>query len=66
MVRTNGVTKKKDSIINDLMNIFKKSKQKRDNKKNNDVDVVLEKISKSGYESLNKKEKELLFKSSKK
>ena len=48
------------------MSIFKKSKQKRDNKKNNDVDVVLEKISKSGYESLNEKEKELLFKSSKK
>ena len=55
-----------DSIINDLMSIFKKSKQKRDNKKNNDVDLVLEKISKSGYESLNEKEKELLFKSSKK
>ena len=60
------IENKKDSIINDLMSIFKKSKQKRDNKKNNDVDVVLEKISKSGYESLNKKEKELLFKSSKK
>ena len=39
------------------MSIFKKSKQKRDNKKNNDVDVVLEKISKSGYESLNEKKK---------
>lgn len=60
------IENKKDSIINDLMSIFKKSKQKRDNKKNNDVDVVLEKISKSGYESLNEKEKELLFKSSKK
>ena len=51
------IENKKDSIINDLMSIFKKSKQKRDNKKNNDVDVVLEKISKSGYESLNKKRK---------
>ena len=60
------IQNKKYSIFNDLMSIFKKSKQKRDNKKNNDVDVVLEKISKSGYESLNEKEKELLFKSSKK
>ncbi len=30
-----------------------------------DVDVILDKISKSGYESLNKKEKEILFKASK-
>ena len=38
------IENKKNSIINDLMSIFKKSKQKRDNKKNNDVDLVLEKI----------------------
>ena len=39
--------------------------QKR-NKKNKEIDIILEKISKSGYKSLNKKEKEILFKSSKK
>ena len=34
--------------------------------KNKEIDIILEKISKSGYKSLNKKEKEILFKSSKK
>ena len=33
--------------------------------KNKEIDIILEKISKSGYKSLNKKEKEMLFKSSK-
>ena len=38
----------------------------KQNKKNKEIDIILEKISKSGYKSLNKKEKEILFKSSKK
>jgi len=38
----------------------------KQNKKNKEIDIILEKISKSGYKSLNKKEKEMLFKSSKK
>ena len=39
--------------------------QKR-NEKNKQIDIILEKISKSGYNSLSKKEKDILFKSSKK
>ena len=38
----------------------------KQNRKNKEIDIILEKISKSGYKSLNKKEKEILFKSSKK
>ena len=38
----------------------------KQNKKNKEIDIILEKISKSGYKSLSKKEKEILFKSSKK
>ena len=38
----------------------------KQNKKNKEIDIILEKISKSGYKSLNKEEKEMLFKSSKK
>ena len=38
----------------------------KQNKKNKEIDIILEKISKSGYKSLNKKEREILFKSSKK
>ena len=51
----------------------KKSRFKSDYKWNkekdlskNEIDKILDKISKSGYESLNKKEKEILFKASKK
>ncbi len=40
------------------------NKEKYEKEKN--IDIILEKISKSGYESLNKDEKEKLFKSSKK
>lgn len=36
-----------------------------DNPSQQDIDAVLDKISKSGYESLNQKEKEILFKASK-
>lgn len=36
------------------------------NKQQKEIDIILEKISKSGYSSLTKKEKELLFKSSNK
>lgn len=39
--------------------------QKR-SEKNKQIDIILEKISKSGYNSLSKKEKDILFKSSKK
>ena len=38
----------------------------KQSKKIKEIDIILEKISKSGYKSLNKKEKEILFKSSKK
>ena len=38
----------------------------KQNKKNKEIDIILEKISKSGYNSLSNKEKEILFKSSKK
>ena len=60
-----------DTFIKYLINIFTplKSKTIRKKEKNNsqkEIDIVLEKISKSGYNSLNKEEKDLLFKSSKK
>lgn len=65
--------------LNSLVNLFKpKPKFKSVNRRKTDiqfnteksaqqiaVDIVLEKISKSGYESLNKKEKETLFSASK-
>jgi len=38
----------------------------RKSRKNKEIDIILEKISKSGYKSLSNKEKETLFKSSKK
>ena len=45
---------------------FKKINVKPKNKINNQVEIdkILDKISKSGYESLSKKEKEILFKNS--
>jgi len=58
---------KKNSFLSYLKKIF--ISQKTKNKKNHqmkEIDVILEKISKSGYNSLTKTEKELLFKSSKK
>jgi hypothetical protein len=68
-------------LINNIYNLFKpKSKlktvhkrKKTDTQFNTEksaqqiaVDIVLEKISKSGYESLNKEEKATLFSASKK
>ncbi len=61
-------------IFNNIFNNSSKFNEKdsdyiynqKQNKKNNEIDIILEKISKSGYKSLNKKEKEMLFKSSKK
>ena len=41
-----------------------KPNENRDNQEN--IDIILDKISKSGYESLTKKEKEFLFKNSNK
>ena len=52
-----------DFIINLINNVKTKPKENRDNQKN--IDIILDKISKSGYESLTKKEKEFLFKNSK-
>ena len=62
------IENKKKSFIDDFISVFKNSKTKKTKSKKevNEVDIVLEKISKSGYNSLNDKEKELLFKSSKK
>ena len=62
---------KDNSLIKFFINIFrpvKKMNQKQKNKTDNqrNIDLVLEKISKSGYNSLNKDEKEILFNSSKK
>ena len=63
-------------IIN-IFNLSKENKQKRSSKGNDDffrnkksnkqkkINMILEKISKSGYDSLTKEEKELLFKESK-
>ena len=62
------IENKKKSFLDDFISVFKNSKTKKTKSKKevNEVDIVLEKISKSGYNSLNEKEKELLFKSSKK
>ena len=46
-----------------LKNIFKK--QNKTKKNQTKIDTILEKISKSGYSSLNKQEKEILFNASK-
>ena len=58
---------KKNQFLSYLKNIFnfQKSKNKKSYKMK-EIDLILEKISKSGYNSLTKIEKELLFKSSKK
>ena len=53
-----------DFIINLINNVKIKPNENRDNQKN--IDIILDKISKSGYESLTKKEKEFLFKNSNK
>ena len=58
---------KQNQFLSYLKNIF--NFQKSNNKKSykmKEIDLILEKISKSGYNSLTKIEKELLFKSSKK
>jgi len=47
-----------------INNIKIKPDENRDKQKN--IDIILDKISKSGYESLTKKEKEFLFKNSNK
>jgi hypothetical protein len=47
-----------------INNVKIKPNENRDNQEN--IDIILDKISKSGYESLTKKEKEFLFKNSKK
>ena len=62
------IENKKKSFLDIFIGAFKNTKTKKTKSKKdvNEVDVVLEKISKSGYNSLNDKEKELLFKSSKK
>jgi len=62
------IQNKRKSLFSDFISIFKnpKNKKTKSKKEINEVDIVLEKISKSGYNSLNEKEKELLFKSSKK
>jgi membrane associated rhomboid family serine protease len=62
---------KSNTLIKYLINIFTPIKSRKNIKKNKtnsqkEIDLVLEKISKSGYNSLNKEEKDLLFKSSKK
>ena len=63
----NGVDISKNlyQIINMIfaMNIFGKKNNIKKNR--NKIDNILEKISKSGYSSLNKNEKEILFKASK-
>jgi membrane associated rhomboid family serine protease len=62
-----SVKNEKSQFYTYLKNIFnfQKSNLKKDYKMK-DIDLILEKISKSGYNSLTKTEKELLFKSSKK
>tara|TARA_X000000368_G_scaffold398171_1_gene367972 strand:- start:164 stop:982 length:819 start_codon:yes stop_codon:yes gene_type:complete len=62
------IQNKRKSLFSDFISIFRnpKSKKTKSKKEINEVDVVLEKISKSGYSSLNEQEKDLLFKSSKK
>ena len=58
---------KQNQFLSYLKNIFnfQKSKNKKSYKMK-EIDLILEKISRSGYNSLTKIEKELLFKSSKK
>tara|TARA_B100001057_G_C22870635_1_gene958630 strand:- start:7209 stop:8009 length:801 start_codon:yes stop_codon:yes gene_type:complete len=51
-----------DTIIKGFKKIYVKPKNKIDNQV--EIDKILDKISKSGYESLSKKEKEFLFKNS--
>jgi len=60
------LNKTKSSIFDQILNMFKFTKKKKEKKEINEVDVILEKISKSGYNSLNENEKNILFKSSKK
>ena len=52
-----------DFIINLINNVKIKPNKNQDNQES--IDIILDKISKSGYESLTKKEKEFLFKNSK-
>tara|TARA_B100000212_G_scaffold150034_1_gene112856 strand:- start:138 stop:695 length:558 start_codon:yes stop_codon:yes gene_type:complete len=54
------------SPLDNFFKSFKKINVKPKNKINNQVEIdkILDKISKSGYESLSKKEKEFLFKNS--
>tara|TARA_Y100000385_G_scaffold215354_1_gene224091 strand:+ start:698 stop:1528 length:831 start_codon:yes stop_codon:yes gene_type:complete len=62
-----AVKNEKHQFVSYLKNIFNFQKSK--NKKSyemKEIDLILEKISRSGYNSLTKIEKELLFKSSKK
>ena len=53
------IRKKRSSRGND--DIFRSKKSEKQKK----INIILEKISKSGYDSLTKEEKELLFKESK-
>ena len=62
-----AVKNEKHQFVSYLKNIFNFQKSK--NKKSyemKEIDLILEKISRSGYNSLTKIEKEILFKSSKK
>ena len=49
-------------IVNFINNFKSKAKKNPDNQKK--IDNILDKISKSGYESLSKSEKDFLFKNS--
>ena len=51
-----------DIFLKGFKNINSKPKNKIDNQV--EIDKILDKIGKSGYESLSKKEKEFLFKNS--
>jgi len=71
LTKTKRPNTNNNSFIKYLINIFTSLKPKsseKENKNNNqkEIDIVLEKISKSGYDSLNTDEKDLLFKASKK
>tara|TARA_B100001027_G_scaffold167959_1_gene119711 strand:- start:3038 stop:3838 length:801 start_codon:yes stop_codon:yes gene_type:complete len=59
---------KTNSALNILLNSLNKFKMKSNHKidNQNEIDKILDKISRSGYESLSKKEKEFLFKNSNK
>lgn len=62
-----SVKNEKSQFYTYLKNIFNFQKSNiKKNYKVKEIDLILEKISKSGYNSLTKTEKELLFKSSKK